>query len=83
MKMFEGELQNAEIALELKVHDSFHKLNVDWVKLDPSRLLQILVSSLLLIPLYRNAVILLSEYPWVVLQCGPIATELLSLLSLL
>jgi CheY-like chemotaxis protein len=46
LKMFEGELQNADINLNLKIHDSFHKLKVDWVKLDPSRLLQILINLL-------------------------------------
>jgi CheY-like chemotaxis protein len=46
LKMFEGELQNADITLELKIHDSFHRLNVDWVRLDPSRLLQILINLL-------------------------------------
>lgn len=46
LKMFEGELQNADIALDLKVHESFHKLKVDWVRLDPSRLLQILINLL-------------------------------------
>ena len=44
LKMFEGELQNADIALDLKVHKSFQKLQVDWVKLDPSRLLQVLIN---------------------------------------
>lgn len=44
LKMFEGELQNADITLDLKVHDSFHKHKVDWVKLDPSRLLQVLIN---------------------------------------
>lgn len=46
LKMFEGELQNADITLDLKLHDSFHQLNVNWVKLDPSRLLQILINLL-------------------------------------
>ena len=46
LKMFEGELQNADITVELKVRGSFNELNVDWVRLDPSRLLQILINLL-------------------------------------
>jgi PAS domain S-box-containing protein len=44
LKMFEGELQNADIVLEFKIHESFHALRIDWVRLDPSRLLQILIN---------------------------------------
>ena len=44
LKMFEGELQNADIVLEFRIHDSFHSLCIDWVRLDPSRLLQVLIN---------------------------------------
>ena len=44
LKMFEGELSTADIAMEFKVDESFQKLNIDWVRLDPSRLLQVLIN---------------------------------------
>jgi PAS domain S-box-containing protein len=44
LKMFEGELQNADIVLEFKIRESFHALRIDWVRLDPSRLLQVLIN---------------------------------------
>ena len=44
LKMFEGELSTADIAMEFKVDESFQKLNIDWVRVDPSRLLQVLIN---------------------------------------
>lgn len=44
LKMFEGELQTADISLHLRVDKSLHTLRVDWVRLDPSRLLQVLIN---------------------------------------
>ncbi|KAK7608609.1 hypothetical protein JOL62DRAFT_216612 [Phyllosticta paracitricarpa] len=44
LKMFEGELQTADIQMEFVVDESFQKLGVDWVKLDPSRVLQVLIN---------------------------------------
>ncbi|KAF2751501.1 hypothetical protein M011DRAFT_464227 [Sporormia fimetaria CBS 119925] len=44
LKMFEGEVQSAGIKMEFVVDDSFKKLNVDWVKVDPSRVLQVLIN---------------------------------------
>ena len=44
LKMFEGELQNADIVLEFNIHQSFRALRIDWVRLDPSRLLQVLIN---------------------------------------
>lgn len=44
LKMFEGEVQTAGIVMELVVSDSFKKLDIDWVKLDPSRVLQVLIN---------------------------------------
>jgi hypothetical protein len=39
--MFEGEVQTAGIEMALHIHESFTKLNVDFVKMDPSRVLQV------------------------------------------
>jgi hypothetical protein len=41
LKMFEGEVQTAGIRMEFVISDSFANLNVDWVKIDPSRVLQV------------------------------------------
>jgi PAS domain S-box-containing protein len=44
LKMFEGEVQTAGIQMEFVLSDSFKKLNIDWVKIDPSRVLQVLIN---------------------------------------
>ncbi|KAI4708777.1 hypothetical protein J4E89_006178 [Alternaria sp. Ai002NY15] len=44
LKMFEGEVQTAGIQMEFVLTDSFTKLGVDWVKIDPSRVLQVLIN---------------------------------------
>nr|POF03980.1 histidine kinase 5 [Quercus suber] len=44
MKMFEGDLQQADIDLSYNVDQSFADLAVDWVDLDPGRMLQILIN---------------------------------------
>lgn len=44
LKMFQGELQTADISLDFRVDESLHDLRVDWVRLDPSRLLQVLIN---------------------------------------
>ncbi|KAL2349986.1 hypothetical protein BJ546DRAFT_545118 [Cryomyces antarcticus] len=44
LKMFEGELQTADIQMKFIVDESFKKLNVDWVRIDPSRVLQVLIN---------------------------------------
>ena len=44
LKMFEGEVQTAGIQMEFVVTDSFKKLDIDWVKMDPSRVLQVLIN---------------------------------------
>lgn len=44
LKMFEGELQTADIQMEFIVDESFSRLGVDWVRLDPSRVLQVLIN---------------------------------------
>ncbi|KAL2061257.1 hypothetical protein VTL71DRAFT_7530 [Oculimacula yallundae] len=44
LKMFDVELQNSDIELRFQVDRSYSELAVDWVKLDPSRLLQVLIN---------------------------------------
>ena len=44
LKMFDGEVHKADIHLEFKVDESLERLRVEWVKLDPSRLLQVLIN---------------------------------------
>ncbi|KAL8690581.1 MAG: hypothetical protein Q9218_004001 [Villophora microphyllina] len=44
LKMFDGEVQTARIKLDFRIDDSLRRLNVQWVKLDPSRLLQVLIN---------------------------------------
>lgn len=44
LKMFEGELETNDISLEFQIEQSYKDLGIDWVKLDPSRLLQVLIN---------------------------------------
>ncbi|KAK2625550.1 hypothetical protein QTJ16_004862 [Diplocarpon rosae] len=44
LKMFEGELDTNDIAMEFCMEKSYLDLEIDWVKLDPSRLLQVLIN---------------------------------------
>lgn len=44
LKMFEGELETNDIAMEFRMETSYLDLGIDWVKLDPSRLLQVLIN---------------------------------------
>ena len=44
LKMFDGEVQTADIKLQLKIDASMQKLQVEWIRLDPSRLLQVLIN---------------------------------------
>ncbi|KAF2677807.1 hypothetical protein K458DRAFT_318624 [Lentithecium fluviatile CBS 122367] len=44
LKMFEGEVQTAGIQMQFVITDSYKDLNIDWVKLDPSRVLQVLIN---------------------------------------
>lgn len=44
LKMFESELQSADIEMQFKVDDSFEKLGIDWVRFDPSRVMQVLIN---------------------------------------
>jgi len=44
LKMFEGEMMKAEIDIKLAVNESYHQLDVDWVKLDPQRVIQVFIN---------------------------------------
>ena len=44
LKMFDGEVHTADIKLNFKVDESVEKFGIEWVKLDPSRLLQVLIN---------------------------------------
>lgn len=44
LKMFDGEIQTADIQLRFEIDGSIQKLAVEWVKMDQSRLLQILIN---------------------------------------
>lgn len=44
LKMHEGELQAADIQMKFVVDQSYRDLNLDWVRLDPSRVLQVLIN---------------------------------------
>ncbi|KAG9205475.1 hypothetical protein G6514_008117 [Epicoccum nigrum] len=44
LKMFEGEVQTAGIKMEFVLGESFKELNIDWVRIDPSRVLQVLIN---------------------------------------
>ncbi|KAK6614836.1 histidine kinase hhk13p [Botrytis cinerea] len=44
LKIFDGELQKSDVALRFHVSPSFEELNIDWIKLDPSRLVQVLIN---------------------------------------
>jgi CheY-like chemotaxis protein len=44
LKMFDSELQKNSMELRLCVDPSYSSLAVDWVRLDPSRLLQVLIN---------------------------------------
>ncbi|WPH00589.1 Hybrid signal transduction histidine kinase K [Acrodontium crateriforme] len=44
LKMHEGELQAADIQMKFVVDKSFRDLGLDWVRFDPSRVLQVLIN---------------------------------------
>ncbi|KAI2638370.1 histidine kinase [Xylaria nigripes] len=44
LRMFEGELNTNGIDLKLLVKNRYIDMGIDWVKLDPSRLLQVLIN---------------------------------------
>lgn len=46
IKMYEAELNSANIKLSLSIHQSYDNMDIDKVLLDPSRLLQVLINLL-------------------------------------
>jgi CheY-like chemotaxis protein len=44
LKIFDSELQKADMELRFTVDPSYEELQIDWLKLDPSRLLQVLIN---------------------------------------
>ncbi|ORY55447.1 uncharacterized protein BCR38DRAFT_461966 [Pseudomassariella vexata] len=46
LKMFEGELNANGIQLKFQVKNRYIDMGIDWVKLDPSRLMQVLINLL-------------------------------------
>ncbi|KAF2276980.1 uncharacterized protein EI97DRAFT_375988 [Westerdykella ornata] len=44
LKMFEGEVQTAGIEMNFVVDESIQDLGIDWVRMDPSRVLQVLIN---------------------------------------
>ncbi|RDL33133.1 uncharacterized protein BP5553_08572 [Venustampulla echinocandica] len=44
LKMFEGELETNGITMEFRIEQSYVDLDIDQVKLDPSRLIQVLIN---------------------------------------
>lgn len=44
LKMFDGEVHTADIELNFKIDESIEKFGIEWVRLDPSRLLQVLIN---------------------------------------
>lgn len=46
VKMFESEAKAAGVNLSFVVDHSYHELEVDWVSLDPTRVLQVLINLL-------------------------------------
>ena len=44
LKMFNGELQTADIKMQFRIDSSLNELGIEWVRLDPSRLLQVLIN---------------------------------------
>jgi signal transduction histidine kinase len=46
LKMFEGEAKKHDIHLHLHVDESYHSLSINWVRLNPNRLTQVLVNIL-------------------------------------
>lgn len=46
LKMFDSELQAKDIEAKFEIHPSYKEHKVDWVSLDPSRVLQVLINLL-------------------------------------
>jgi signal transduction histidine kinase/AmiR/NasT family two-component response regulator len=46
LKMYEAELERADIEVKVCIEPTYDELNVDWVLLDPSRCLQVIINLL-------------------------------------
>lgn len=46
LRIFDGELRKNDVELKYNIEQDYRDLAVDWVKLDPSRVLQILINLL-------------------------------------
>jgi len=46
LKMFESECQRADVTIRSEVSENFHEMGIDWLYVDPSRLLQVLINLL-------------------------------------
>ena len=46
LKMYESEIARAGITVKVNIESSYHELGLDWVVLDPSRLLQVVINLL-------------------------------------
>jgi PAS domain S-box-containing protein len=58
LKMYEAELERADIDVKLCIEPTYDQLNVDWVLLDPSRCLQVIINLLTnSIKFTRNSVV--------------------------
>lgn len=44
VKMFEAELKTADIRMEINIESSYKTMGIDWVRLDPHRLAQVLIN---------------------------------------
>lgn len=70
IKIFEGDMHTRDIGLTCVIDESYHQTQVDWVKADPSRLIQILVNLItnaayvLVAVLYNLALTMQEIHDW-------------------
>ncbi len=44
--MFESECQRADLTIRFEIAENFHEMDIDWLYVDPSRVLQVLINLL-------------------------------------